>query len=159
MTPCPCHSGLSYANCCQPFIDNQQSAHTPERLMRSRFSAFCRQEWAYILQTWHPDYRPNCTSDELAAEAAESQWVSLTVLASGQDPVAVSGWVDFCAWYRDAEGLHLHHELSSFVREQDKWFYTTGKFLPAPSEFKLKSNMPCPCGSELKYKKCCGTHR
>ena len=155
MSPCPCRSGLSLEECCHPYLTGDYQAPTPELLMRSRFSAFTLHEWPYILRTWHPEYRPDCSIAELAAEAEETQWVSLTVLASGQDLDAHSGWVDFCAYYRDATGLHIHHELSSFVREQEQWFYTQGKFLPVPAELKLKPNMSCPCGSGNKYKKCC----
>jgi len=155
MSLCPCRSGLPLEECCHPYLTGDYQAPTPERLMRSRFSAFTLHEWPYILRTWHPEHRPACSIAELAAEAEETQWVSLTVLASGQDLDTHSGWVDFCAYYRDATGLHIHHELSSFVREQEQWFYTQGKFLPVPAELKLKPNMPCPCGSEIKYKKCC----
>lgn len=155
MSLCPCRSGLPLEECCHPYLTGDYQAPTPERLMRSRFSAFTLHEWPYILRTWHPEHRPACSIAELAAEAEETQWVSLTVLASGQDLDTHSGWVDFCAYYRDATGLHIHHELSSFVREQEQWFYTQGKFLPVPAELKLKHNMPCPCGSGIKYKKCC----
>ena len=155
MSLCPCRSGLPLEECCHPYLTGDYQAPTPELLMRSRFSAFTLHEWPYILRTWHPQHRPACSIAELAAEAEETQWVSLTVLASGQDLGVHSGWVDFCAYYRDATGLHIHHELSSFVREQEQWFYTQGKFLPAPAELKLKPNMLCPCGSAIKYKKCC----
>lgn len=155
MSLCPCRSGLPLEECCHPYLTGDYQAPTPERLMRSRFSAFTLHEWPYILRTWHPEHRPACSIAELAAEAEETQWVSLTVLASGQDLDTHSGWVDFCAYYRDATGLHIHHELSSFVREQEQWFYTQGKFLPVPAELKPKPNMPCPCGSGIKYKKCC----
>ena len=155
MSLCPCRSGLPLEECCHPYLTGDYQAPTPERLMRSRFSAFTLHKWPYILRTWHPEHRPACSIAELAAEAEETQWVSLTVLASGQDLDTHSGWVDFCAYYRDATGLHIHHELSSFVREQEQWFYTQGKFLPAPAELKLKPNMLCPCGSGIKYKKCC----
>ena len=155
MSLCPCRSGLPLEECCHSYLTGDYQAPTPELLMRSRFSAFTLHEWPYILRTWHPQHRPACSIAELEAEAEETQWVSLTVLASGQDLGVHSGWVDFCAYYRDATGLHIHHELSSFVREQEQWFYTQGKFLPAPAELKLKPNMLCPCGSRIKYKKCC----
>jgi len=159
MSLCPCRSGLPLEGCCHPYLTGEQQAHTPERLMRSRFSAFTLHDWHYILRTWHPEYRPDCSIAELAAESEETQWVSLSVLASGLDLATHTGWVDFCAYYRDETGLHIHHELSSFVREQEQWFYTQGKFLPVPDEFKLKPNMSCPCGSTIKYKKCCGTSK
>jgi SEC-C motif domain protein len=154
MTLCYCQSGEPLISCCKPFLDGQKSAASPEQLMRSRFTAFVSRDWPYVMRTWHPEFRPTCTLDELSAEAEESQWLNLTVMDSSQN--GNNGQVEFCAWYRDHSGLHVHHERSSFIYEQSEWFYTQGVFLPTPSEFKLKPNMPCPCGSTKKYKKCCG---
>ena len=33
------------------------------------------------------------------------------------------------------------------------WVYTDGDLLPL---VKAKPNAPCPCGSGIKFKKCCG---
>ncbi|MBN2570249.1 MAG: SEC-C domain-containing protein, partial [Deltaproteobacteria bacterium] len=29
----------------------------------------------------------------------------------------------------------------------------------SPGKIKIGRNDPCPCGSGLKYKKCCGAHK
>src|SRR5947209_133762 len=53
-TPCPCHSGKPYQDCCRP-------CHTGElpknalALMRSRYAAYALQLADYIMQTTHPD--------------------------------------------------------------------------------------------------------
>ena len=156
MSTCPCGSENPFSDCCQPFLCGNKTPQTPEQLMRSRFSAFVTHHWPYVLQTWHPDQRPDCTVQELENEAANGRWLTLSVLHSRMDEDGLHGEVDFCAWFNDAKGLHLHHELSSFVREQGQWFYTRGRFLPAPAALRLKPNNPCPCGSGRKYKKCCG---
>ena len=39
-TDCPCHSGLRYSACCEPFHQRAAIAETPEKLMRSRYAAF-----------------------------------------------------------------------------------------------------------------------
>ncbi len=155
MSLCPCGSEKPFTHCCQPFLDGTQSPQTPEQLMRSRFSAFVTHNWQYVLQTWHPDHRPDCSIAELEAESIKGRWLTLAVLLSHIDAGGTEGSVDFCAWFKDADGLHLHHELSSFVLQQGQWLYTKGRFLPAPAAFKLKPNTPCPCGSGRKYKKCC----
>ncbi|HAU19042.1 MAG TPA: hypothetical protein DCS72_11975, partial [Marinobacter adhaerens] len=36
---CPCGSGKSYSECCQP-LHHGEAASTPEALMRSRYAAF-----------------------------------------------------------------------------------------------------------------------
>lgn len=154
MNLCPCGSQRPLTDCCQPLLDGQRQAETPEQLMRSRFSAFVLHRWSYLLATWHPEHKPACSEAELAAEAAEGQWLKLIVLASSQD--GDEGRVRFCAWYRTSDGIHLHHEDSAFHRVNGAWQYTLGQFLPAPAEFKIKPNEPCPCGSGKKYKKCCG---
>ncbi len=47
---CPCHSGKSYADCCEPY-HNGKAAPTPLALMRSRYSAYALDNIDYILQT------------------------------------------------------------------------------------------------------------
>jgi SEC-C motif-containing protein len=47
-------------------------------------------------------------------------------------------------------------ELASFVFERGRWWYTTGQskegsFVP----WKPGRNENCPCGSGLKFKRCC----
>lgn len=47
---CPCHSGNEYEQCCKPYHDGQ-NAPTPEKLMRSRYSAYALSLVDYILKT------------------------------------------------------------------------------------------------------------
>ena len=160
---CPCGSGLAFSACCGPLLDSTSFAQHPEQLMRSRFSAFALGHWQYIIDTWHPDYRPALTVESLAQEATASQWEKLEVFSSQIHLNAVSGSVNFCAWYRDETGLHPHREHSDFVLVDGRWYYTRGRHgaAEAPEEqtgavkHKIRVNDPCPCGSGKKYKKCC----
>lgn len=164
MQSCPCGSGEAFTACCGPLLDGHQSAQHPEQLMRSRFSAFALGYWQYIIDTWHPDYRPTLSTEMLAEEAKASQWERLEVFSSAIHVEGVAGNVDFCAWYRDADGLHPHREHSDFVLENGRWYYTRGRHgHPAPeiahasvsAKHKVRVNDPCPCDSGKKYKKCC----
>jgi hypothetical protein len=58
-----------------------------------------------------------------------------------------------------AEELYTLPEWNGiFTPEQQKAFYTEQKksHIIRRSEAKVGRNEPCPCGSGLKYKKCCG---
>lgn len=150
---CPCGSGQLFEACCGPLLAGKQIANTPEQLMRSRFSAFFLGNYTdYLFATWHPVHCPVTTAAELAGDSV--QWQKLEVRASSQH--GNSGEVTFCAWFRDASGLHPYVERSEFVREQGRWLYTTGEVLPYVRKARVKPNDPCPCGSGKKYKKCCG---
>ncbi len=158
MSLCPCQSGKPFADCCAPFLDDRQAPATAEQLMRSRFSAFRLGRWDYVLASWHPAHRPALDAEQLAAEQGDGGWERLQVFEARGEAQDEQGEVRFCAWYRDARGLHLHHERSRFLRWEGRWVYTEGDLLPAPRSEKIKPNAACPCGSGLKYKKCCARH-
>lgn len=152
---CPCGSGKTFSDCCEIYISGQSVAPTPEALMRSRFSAFYfGNAGQYLLDTWHPETRPELSAEALEKESQQGRWEKLEVRDSHMD--GDKGEVTFCAWYRDQQGLHPHLERSQFVRLIEGWVYTTGEFLPYTKAKKLKPNDPCSCGSGKKYKKCCG---
>ena len=85
MSLCPCGSEKPFTYCCQPFLNGTQNPQTPEQLMRSRFSAFVTHDWQYVLQTWHPDHRPECSIAELEEESTKGRWLTLQVLQSHID--------------------------------------------------------------------------
>ena len=146
MTTCPCQSGLPYENCCAP-LHHGEPASSPEALMRSRYSAFVRDDADYVRASWHPDTRPA----ELTLEG-DDQWLGLEIVDAKQDGDA--GQVHFLATHRDGDGFAVLEERSRFVRENGHWFYLDGEHTVTP--FRPGRNDPCPCGSGRKFKKCCG---
>ena len=148
MTPalCPCQSGNSYSECCQP-LHAGAPASSPEALMRSRFSAFALGNADYVKKSWHRSTRPAT----LSLDEGE-RWVGLSVIDATQN--GDQGSVHFKAISRDSEGFSVLEETSRFVQENGHWFYVDG----IPQVFPLKPgrNDPCPCGSGNKFKKCCG---
>ena len=88
--------------------------------MRSRYSAFARQDAAYLLATWHPSTRPA----QLALEPG-THWLGLAVRAHRllDDSRAE---VEFVARYRVQGRAVRLHENSRFVREGGRWFYVDG---------------------------------
>ncbi|MBV2164837.1 MAG: hypothetical protein KUL80_11315 [Comamonas sp.] len=133
--PCPaCPCGrtsakgqpLAYAACCGRFIDHYAEAPAPdaEHLMRSRYSAFVREDAAYLLATWHPDTRPASLDFDPGV-----QWLGLQVkaFATVDDHHAT---VEFVARYRQQGRAVRLHERSRFVREAvdglPRWLYVDG---------------------------------
>ena len=160
-SPCPCGSGLSYADCCGRFISAGQQAETAEQLMRSRFTAFARAEWDYLQRTRHPDFRTPSGAAELASNSQHISWQRLDIISvrGGRDDRR--GTVEFKAWYQQDGELQVLHERSRFVRSGGQWLYTDGaldpvQHRPAEAAAKVGRNAPCPCGSGKKYKHCCG---
>ncbi|MEX8194803.1 YchJ family protein [Comamonas guangdongensis] len=123
---CPCGlknaKGLvpAYGDCCGRYIDHEQPAPDASALMRSRYTAFVRENAAYLLATWHESQRPPDLDFESAAK-----WLGLEVKAfrtTGDD----SAEVEFVARYRLAGRAVRLHERSRFVRENGRWYYVDG---------------------------------
>lgn len=161
MEPCPCGSGRTLAECCQPVIAGTVPAATAEALMRSRYSAFVLGEVDYILESNHSSTRDQVDRDEIERWSRESQWQGLEVLDTQQGGEHDdSGVVDFHARYVLDETPHDHFERATFRRENGVWRFLDAKAIthePIRREGdKVGRNDPCPCGSGRKYKKCCG---
>ena len=119
-TACPCGSGHTYINCCEPLHLQQSVAATPEQLMRSRYSAFALGNAAYLRQTWHHSTRPELTLEN------NPEWLKLQVVSSSA--TGNRGFVHFRAFYRDGEDLQMLDEKSRFVCERGQWFYLDGDY-------------------------------
>ena len=93
-------------------------APTPERLMRSRYTAFAVGDVEHLLASWHPSTRPRT----LALEP-DLRWTGLTVLASRGGFGSDEATVEFEARYDDAGRPGALRERSRFVREGGRWLY------------------------------------
>lgn len=87
--------------------------------MRSRYSAFVFDERDYLLATWHRDTRPAV----IEAPEAGLKWLGLEVKQVGWKD-ADTGWVEFVARSKWGGRAHRLHEVSEFVREEGRWYYT-----------------------------------
>ena len=117
--PCPCHSGQSYTDCCQP-LHLGQAAPDAERLMRSRYSAYALKLPDYILQTWHADTRPTRLSME---DLSGIKWLKLEVI-SHQPMDDTHAEVVFIATYQSGKQKKSQlTEHSQFVRISYRWLY------------------------------------
>ncbi|AGH80597.1 SecC motif-containing protein [Psychromonas sp. CNPT3] len=147
---CPCRSSQPYQTCCSPLHQNLQQAQTCEQLMRARYSAFILQLGEYLFNTYDADFRGELTKEQLSEPSLT--WVNLEIIAT--ESLKVQGFVEFKAYYIEADTLTYHHERSNFIKKNDHWFYCDGVFYPANKSITIKRNDLCPCGSQIKYKKC-----
>ena len=150
---CPCGSKKAEQYCCGVYLAGKKQPDTAEKLMRSRYTAFCRGDVDYLNATMHPDKRQQSDRTELTNSLENIQWLGLTIIdtQAGKKNDA-RGIVEFEAIYRVNEPGQLH-ERSRFVKTDGRWFYVDGDILsgtiPKPKE-------PCWCGSGKKYRHCHG---
>jgi len=160
MDLCPCGSQRAYEACCQPLIKGEQKATTAEQLMRSRYSAYVKKELEYILTSLHPEHRKDYDEASTRAWAERAEWHSFEILETKDGrPDDKEGKVEFRVTYSESGVKQEHHELSTFKKEGETWYFVTGKNMPMKpvvSAPKIGRNDPCSCGSGKKFKKCCG---
>ena len=117
--PCPCGRPASVGACCGRFHAEADTwPADPETLMRSRYSAFVRDERDYLLATWHPTTRPA----EIEPPEPGLRWLGLDVKAVRWDG-GDEGEVQFVARYKLGGRAHRLEETSRFVREDGRWTY------------------------------------
>ena len=118
MDACPCGRGGAYGDCCGP-LHAGAPAVDAEALMRSRYSAYVREDADYLLRSWHPDTRP----DALVFDDPRPTWLKLDVLRHHATD-ADHAEVEFVARYRIGGGSVVRmREHSRFVREGGHWYY------------------------------------
>ena len=123
MSLCFCGSNTPFENCCKPYIDGNKKVATAENLMRSRYSAYIIVAIDYLIATTHSSQRKYYSKSDLRTWAVCNQWLKLEVIAS------TTTTVEFKAHYLDVnKTAQMHHEKSTFVFEEDCWFYVDGLF-------------------------------
>lgn len=127
---CPCGSGEVFKKCCRRLITGKARAGTPLELMRSRYSAYATGAVEYLINTTEPSHREGLDAKELAAWCAQTEWTGLEIVRSGIDPENPDrGYVEFIAAYNHGGETLRHHEYSTFVRIDYRWFYEAGRFM------------------------------
>ena len=128
--------------------------------MRSRYSAHVLLRVDYLVDTHDPDSRGAVDRAAVERWARESEWLDLEIVArQAGGAVDDRGVVEFKATYRHRGAILVHHERSRFRRHDGRWVYSDGdavKPAPASRAATVGRNDPCPCGSGMKFKRCCG---
>jgi SEC-C motif domain protein len=154
---CPCGSNMPFDECCKPIIEGIKQAETAQSLMRSRYSAYVINDAQYLMDSTHFSTKFNFSKSQIEAWAKQSSWQKLEIVNT-QNGLKNddSGKVEFKAYYKDSKGVsHIHHEKSSFKKEEGRWYFVDGNVI-APPKITIDRNAPCVCGSGKKFKKCCG---
>jgi SEC-C motif-containing protein len=155
MENCPCGSGKIYNDCCGLYITGKINAPTPEALMRSRYTAYVVHAIDYIIETCLEGDK--ISRDSVITWSEKSKWLGLKIISViGGDE---AGTVIFEAIYEQKGIKYTHHEIASFIKRDNRWYYSDGKIEPQTvvrSGPKVGRNDLCFCGSGKKYKRCCG---
>ncbi len=123
-TKCPCGSGNALSDCCLPIIEGEP-APTAEALMRSRYTAYVREDEGYLLSSWHPRTRP-----KRIEMVQQQKWLGLKIRHTEQGrPDDAEGIVEFVARFKIAGKGHRLHEISRFERTPDGWKYVDGEIV------------------------------
>ncbi len=159
--PCPCTSGKTYGECCEPFITKKSFPTTAEGLMRSRYSAYAVGNVDYVMETDDPANGGEFDRTSADEWSSKSEWTGLEVIeVIDGGPNDTTGIVEFSAKFKIGGKDLSHRERSNFRKVDGKWVYIEGHTpaqKPFVKETKLPGrNDPCHCGSGKKFKKCHG---
>ena len=123
MKNCFCGTAKPFSSCCNPLIKGTLPAESAEKLMRSRYSAYVTSSVDYLVNTTHISKRGSLVRKDITDWAKSNVWLSLEILYADENTV------EFKAHFRDRKGKkQVHHEKSSFVFEDKRWFYLDGTF-------------------------------
>ena len=119
---CPCGSEKPFTQCCGKHMNSLIKAETAEQLMRSRYSAYVKENESYLKNTWHPDTRPETIEFEPAIK-----WIRLQIKNTEKGGANdEQGTVEFIATYKNNGKAFWLHETSRFVRIDGDWVYRDG---------------------------------
>jgi SEC-C motif-containing protein len=151
MQICPCNPQNLLSTCCGIYHAGEPARHA-EKLMRSRYSAYCLGLIDYLVATTLPAQQKLLDVNGIRAWSTQSTWLGLEVKNFEELADQIHATVTFTAKWKDALGEHQHLEKSGFVKVNDRWY-----FLDPTAPLNLGRNDPCPCGNGVKFKKCCAT--
>lgn len=152
---------LCYPDCCAPYIEQGKPTPNAEALMRSRYTAFALERIDHLVDTLAPETRHDFDRKSITHWSKSSQWLGLEILSTEQgQPGDQTGFVEFVAHF-SSEGKRLSHRERSLFRcdaSDGRWYFVeeaNRRNEPIIKGDQPGRNDPCPCGSGIKYKKCC----
>lgn len=126
---CPCCSGSSYQECCQPFHEGKLPDNAL-KLMRSRFAAYSLNLPDYLIATTHPaspQYSPNTKAwaqniDQFSTQTSFDNLEILGFIEQGRFAI-----VTFTAHLSQNQKNVTFTEKSYFEKIHGRWFYRNGQ--------------------------------
>ena len=163
-TLCPCKSGKTFGECCQPIIAGEAKAETAEAVMRARYTAYVTGDIEFLKTSATAAVQEQFDEEASRAWSKAAEWHGLEIVRTEEGGKRDKrGVVEFRALYTANGEFCNHHEVSTFVKEKDGWKFEDGELVGEKpivrEEPKVGRNDPCPCGSGKKYKKCCGREK
>lgn len=129
--PCPCCSGQTYEQCCQPYHRGSLPKNALQ-LMRSRYSAYALNNPEYIMATTHPA-NPKYKEDRAAWKLNIVEFSRITTFQKleildfqDQEPVST---VTFKAHLSRGGRDATYIEKSSFEKINNQWLYRDGQIV------------------------------
>lgn len=129
MNPCFCGSQKSSLECCSEYIGRNRPAPTPEKLMRSRYTAFVLGQLDYIEKTMKGPALENFNRLETKRWLSCVKWLELKIYNS-EFSFGTRAYVEFEAFFIENQRITSIHEKSEFLFENGHWFYVNGIHLP-----------------------------
>lgn len=91
--------------------------------MRSRYSAYAVHAADYLWVTTVPKMRKYHSKSDILEWAKSNNWIKLEILYADETVI------EFKAYYLGSDlKAYIHHEKSTFVKENDEWYYLDGSY-------------------------------
>ncbi len=123
---CPCGSGHTYRDCCGPFIKGDKVVDTPERLLRTRFTAAATANGEYFLKTWFKTFRPKTKVNRMSSELKKVRYTKLEIVSVEQTEGELSAVIHYRAYCRVGVNFSCIDEHAVFISADGTWYYTQG---------------------------------
>lgn len=97
--------------------------------MKSRYSAYAELAIDYLINTTHPSTIRYHNPVDILNWAKSSTWLKLEIISTQKGgPKENGGKVEFKAYFLEGRKMpKVHHEFSSFKKENNQWFFVDGK--------------------------------
>lgn len=122
---CPCGSEKNYSECCGLYHSGKEQAPTAVALMRSRYSAFAKNQMQYLKDTTDPQTLLDIDEEANQEWAERAKFLKLDIIKAEEK--GTKGTVEFKAFYSVDDEEFIHHEISTFRKQAGQWFFKSGK--------------------------------
>lgn len=93
--------------------------------MRSRYSAFAKNQMQYLSDTTDPQTLLDIDQDANQEWAERAKFLKLDIIKAEEK--GTKGTVEFKAFYSVDDEEYVHHEVSTFRKQAGQWFFKSGK--------------------------------
>lgn len=128
--------------------------------MRARYVAFKLGNLDFIEATCTEEGLESLNRFEMEKSIPHTDFQNFELLdTSSGGPEDDKGTVRFAFRYKFKGKEMAQSEIAHFRRIDGRWLYDYSEVNPKPAPVRVESvgrNDPCTCGSDKKYKKCCG---